>query len=544
AVPGLAQSGGSLIELKEIVRSPTGRLFIRGPGELLSSDDNGTTWQFRYGTFFTNGLRGGEFWGATYDLRFINGHWMMPMELANFSEPVRDNKFNWMLISDDDGNTWYRKEIPSSFAKVRGLIAGASQRAIVFGTRGAVWLSDGTNITTPPSPRFYARAGDVAHIQVSRPPVAGVVQMRYSAVQDRTAVAGSVATAGTDYTPTAGILQWLAGDDAAKFVDVQTINTQVSAANKQFLLQLIPENIDLGAAATIPVTILNISQSMPGGLEILDGDSLVLSPGGPAKAFRAALRRAPAADVTVTLTANGATAGTFAPSTLTFNATNWQIPQTVTVTPAASVPVPGSSYRIRLVLSTTDPAYANVPTYSVSYRYPTNFVPGPFSLLSVQSRKTHGVAGPFDLAIDTAQPITGSVSVESRVIGAGHTIVFQFDAPITATGTVATTAGSATAAIVGNDVEVTLTGIPDNSRATVSLTNVNNAGVDASASIGFLIGDINGTRSANSSDISGVKARSGQSTNAANFKFDVNANGAVNSSDISAVKARSGLVIP
>ena len=47
----------------------------------------------------------------------------------------------------------------------------------------------------------------------------------------------------------------------------------------------------------------------------------------------------------------------------------------------------------------------------------------------------------------------------------------------------------------------------------------------------------------NSSDISGVKARSGQATTASNFKFDVNASGAINSSDISAVKARSGLTL-
>ena len=62
--------------------------------------------------------------------------------------------------------------------------------------------------------------------------------------------------------------------------------------------------------------------------------------------------------------------------------------------------------------------------------------------------------------------------------------------------------------------------------------------------MGFLVGDVNNTRSVNSSDISAVKARSGQTTSALNFMFDVNASGAINSSDISAVKARSGLVLP
>ena len=74
----------------------------------------------------------------------------------------------------------------------------------------------------------------------------------------------------------------------------------------------------------------------------------------------------------------------------------------------------------------------------------------------------------------------------------------------------------------------------------ITLAEVNGAVSPPPVSIGFLVGDVNNTRSVNSSDISGVKARSGQSTSAANFRFDLNASGAVNSSDISAVKARSG----
>ena len=80
----------------------------------------------------------------------------------------------------------------------------------------------------------------------------------------------------------------------------------------------------------------------------------------------------------------------------------------------------------------------------------------------------------------------------------------------------------------------------------ISLDYVNglDTGETVAANIGFLVGDVNNTRSVNSSDISGVKARSGQTTTAANFRFDVNATGTINSSDISAVKARSGLTLP
>ena len=167
------------------------------------------------------------------------------------------------------------------------------------------------------------------------------------------------------------------------------------------------------------------------------------------------------------------------------------------------------------------------------------------ALVGVQSRKVHGSAGTFDLAIDTMQLINGSVTVEPRTIGGGHTIVFQFDGAVSTPGSVSITpVGTATVSNLGNEVLVTLTGVSDNQRVTVTLTNVNGSANPGPVSMGFLVGDVNNTRSVNSSDISGVKARSGQPTTTLNFKFDINASGAVNSSDISAVKARSGSVLP
>ena len=168
----------------------------------------------------------------------------------------------------------------------------------------------------------------------------------------------------------------------------------------------------------------------------------------------------------------------------------------------------------------------------------------PFALVSAQSRKTHGSAGVFDLLIDTQQV---QITVEPRDIGSGHTIAYQFNGPVSDAGSAGITpVGSATATSLDNEVIVTLTNIPDNQRATVTLGNVNGSfnPNPPSLSLGFLIGDVNNTRSVNASDISAVKARSGQTTDGSNFKFDVNATGSVNSSDISAVKARSGLTLP
>ena len=185
---------------------------------------------------------------------------------------------------------------------------------------------------------------------------------------------------------------------------------------------------------------------------------------------------------------------------------------------------------------------------SSGFRVQINATPAMLNLLSVVSRKLHGVT-PFEITIEHTLPLTGLVTVEPRTIGTGHTLVFRFDNNVTSAGAATAldalmaVAGNATVTPSGNDAIVTLTNVTDNKRLTVTLAGLNGAGT-ATASMGFLVGDVNNTRSVNSSDISGVKARSGQPTTALNFKFDVNATGAINSSDISAVKARSGLTLP
>jgi hypothetical protein len=190
-------------------------------------------------------------------------------------------------------------------------------------------------------------------------------------------------------------------------------------------------------------------------------------------------------------------------------------------------------------LTATQPGDPTYPSASAN----ANVVINPV-FIAVQSRKTHTGVGPFDLPIDTTL-VAPLVTVEPRVIGSGHTIVFRFNGPVASAGTASTTIGAVTApTAVGSEVLVTLTGVPDNQRVTVTLTNVNGSVNPPPASIGFLVGDVNNTRSVNPSDISSVKARSGQATTTLNFRFDLNASGSITASDISAVKARSPLTLP
>ena len=185
---------------------------------------------------------------------------------------------------------------------------------------------------------------------------------------------------------------------------------------------------------------------------------------------------------------------------------------------------------------------------SSGFRAQVNATPAVLNLLSVLSRKIHG-ATPFSIKIDRNQPLNGNVTVEPRVIGGGHTLVFHFDNAVTSVNAAATaldsllnSVGTATAAAVGGDAVVTLTNIADNKRLTVTLTGLNGSGT-AHASMGFLVGDVNNTRSVGPTDASAVKAQSGQIATSLNFQLDVNASGTINASDIATVKARSGAVL-
>ena len=170
------------------------------------------------------------------------------------------------------------------------------------------------------------------------------------------------------------------------------------------------------------------------------------------------------------------------------------------------------------------------------------------TLTAVQSRKVHGPAGPFELRIDTLPGIGGAITVEPRAIGAGHQIVFQFDAPIIPNNIGVPSVIDETGAVISaltlsataNEAIVTITDLADNKRVTVSLANVNGVGVDVVASLGFLLGDVSNSQAIAPNDVQQLKARAGQVVNLTNFQFDLNTTGAITAADIVAVKARSG----
>ena len=166
--------------------------------------------------------------------------------------------------------------------------------------------------------------------------------------------------------------------------------------------------------------------------------------------------------------------------------------------------------------------------------------------VSAVSRKVHGTAGTFNLALSG---VATDPTTESRQ-GPTQRIVLTFDKAITA-ASVTVTEGAATAALPtfsGSDVIVDLAGVANAQYVTVALTNVASSdggtGGTGSVRLGFLLGDVNQNRVVTLSDLALINAQLAQSVTAANFLMDVNANGAMSVADKAIANANLTITLP
>ncbi len=194
------------------------------------------------------------------------------------------------------------------------------------------------------------------------------------------------------------------------------------------------------------------------------------------------------------------------------------------------------------VAPTTNPG-SRIDTISISTAVCNTTSPVPTSAVS---RKTHGGAGAFNVNLPLV-PLAGAVGIEPRNTGGIYQIVVTFANPVTLGGAAVTTGtGSATSSVAGNVVTVDLTGVTNIQRLGVTLSSVNDGTNLGSILVpmGVLVGDTNENGVVNAGDTSQTKGRSGQTTDAINFRSDVNTDGIINAGDSSAVKSRSGTALP
>ena len=168
-------------------------------------------------------------------------------------------------------------------------------------------------------------------------------------------------------------------------------------------------------------------------------------------------------------------------------------------------------------------------------------------LTGAVSRKTHTDVGDFDIDL----PLVAPLGVECRGGGGNHTLIFTFtNTVVSGAASVSSGTGSVSGSptFSGTTMTVNLTGVTDIQTLGVTLANVTDSFAqvlpDTVVSANFLVGDVTGNKTVNTSDVGQIKSLSGVSVTAANFRNDLNVNGAINTSDVGQVKVSSGNFIP
>lgn len=166
------------------------------------------------------------------------------------------------------------------------------------------------------------------------------------------------------------------------------------------------------------------------------------------------------------------------------------------------------------------------------------------------SRMLHN-STPFDLPL----PQSGNVGIECRSGGPNknYTMVFKFANPIASVAGVNVTEGTGTPTTTstssnGLEYIVNLTGVNNAQKLTVTLTGVTDTigGFTASlpATMGVLIGDVDGTGRVDGNDVSAVQSHTRQSVNDANFRYDVSPTGRIDGNDVSATQSQTRTGLP
>ncbi len=148
-------------------------------------------------------------------------------------------------------------------------------------------------------------------------------------------------------------------------------------------------------------------------------------------------------------------------------------------------------------------------------------------------------------------PLTGEPGVEDRSTGGSYTMVSSFSSDVVS-GTANVTAGVGSVlgspVFADNTMAVTLTGVTDVQKITVTLTNVTSSDsqvlATAAVSVNVLAGDTNADKKVNNTDVGATRGQVGMAVTALNFREDLDANGVINKADVTVVKSAAGHSLP
>ncbi|MFA6915953.1 MAG: Calx-beta domain-containing protein, partial [Parachlamydiales bacterium] len=222
---------------------------------------------------------------------------------------------------------------------------------------------------------------------------------------------GTATTGDNDYTAIANTLTFLAGE-TSKTVTV-TINGDNYFENDETLTVNLSNAI--GGTITDASGLGTITNDEAAGALIITSTDSTTSESGGTGSFTVELPNAPRSPVTITFTSTDPTEGTVTNTTLVFDDSNWNIPQTVTVQGLDDSVIDGTvSYQITGTVSSSDPNYNGQITTPVIFQNTDNDVPNiSISDVTVTEGNSGSTTMTFTVTLDTAGLSTVTVDYQT-----------------------------------------------------------------------------------------------------------------------------------
>ncbi|WP_190761265.1 FG-GAP-like repeat-containing protein [Microcoleus sp. FACHB-68] len=200
------------------------------------------------------------------------------------------------------------------------------------------------------------------------------------------------AVAGTGITNTANTVNFAAGATSAT-ITLNVAGDVVSETNETIQVSLTPSTTPAGVQATVPITTpvsTTITNDDTAGFTITPaGVTLNTTEAGGTASFTIRLNTQPTSDVTLALSSSKTAEGAVTPSVI-FNSTNWNTPQTITLTAVNDNVADGNvAYQINGTVSSSDTNYSALTFPSVNASNTDNDIAG---VTIVQSNGSTSVA--------------------------------------------------------------------------------------------------------------------------------------------------------
>ena len=208
--------------------------------------------------------------------------------------------------------------------------------------------------------------------------------------------------------------------NTAQTVTVTGVNDNIDDGDQAYTIQTTVTTTDLAYTALDPadVNVTNIDDDTAGyTISAISGNT---TESGGTATFTIRLNSQPTADVTIDLSSSDPGEGTVAPTSVTFNSTNWNADQTVTVTGVDDALIDGNqAYSIITTVNTTDSVYTLLDPGDVSVTNTDDDTPG-FIVSAISGSTTEaGGTATFTIRLTTQPTSSVTVNLSSSDLGEG-----------------------------------------------------------------------------------------------------------------------------